>query len=253
VRLLERDLRTALARGELEVHYQPIFALPACRLAGAEALVRWRHPDHGLIPAADFLGTAFRSGLVTPITDRVLQSACAQTAAWASRGNGLAIAVNLNDSQLLRRDLVSTVESAIAGNRLDPERLQLEVAERVVVDRPSTMTAASLDGLRRLGAKVTLDGFGSFHAAMTSLRRLRLDQLKVDRCLVSGVPDDPAACAIVEAALSSARQIGLATSAAGIEDDRQLGWLAARGCQFAQGFLLGPACPAEEFERRFLS
>jgi len=252
-RLLERDLRKALDSGELEVHYQPIFALPARRLAGAEALVRWRHPDHGLISAADFLGTAFRSGLVTPITDRVLEAACAQAGEWSSRGNGLAIAVNLNDSQLLRRDLVSTVESAIAGNRLDPGRLQLEVAERVVVDRPSTMTAANLDGLRRLGAKVTLDGFGSFHAAMISLRRLRLDQLKVDRCLVSGVPDDPAACAIVEAALSSARQIGLATSAGGIEDDRQLGWLAARGCQFAQGFLLGHACPAEEFERRFLS
>ena len=144
------------------------------------------------------------------------------------------------------------MESAIARSRLDPGRLQLEVAERVVVDRPSTMTAASLDGLRRLGAKVTLDGFGSFHAAMLSLRRLRLDQLKVDRCLVSGVPDDPAACAIVEAALTSARQIGLATSAAGIEDERQLRWLAGRGCQFAQGFLLGSACPAVEFERRFL-
>ena len=252
-RLLERDLRTALDRGDLEVHYQPIFALPARRLAGAEALVRWRHPDHGLLPAADFLGTAFRSGLITPITDRVLESACAQAAGWSSHRSGLAIAVNLNDSQLLRRDLVSSVQSAIACSRLDPGRLQLEVAERVVVDRPSTVTAANLDGLRRLGAKVTLDGFGSFHAAMVSLRRLRLDLLKVDRCLVSGVPDDPAACAIVEAALSSARQIGLETSASGVEDERQLRWLAAHGCLFVQGYLLGPACPADDFERRFLS
>jgi EAL domain-containing protein (putative c-di-GMP-specific phosphodiesterase class I) len=225
----------------------------ASRVAGEEELARWRHPDHGLIPVADFLGTAFRSGLVTPITDRGLGSACAQAAEWSSRKSGLAIAVNLNDSQPLGRDLVSTVGSAIAGDRLDPSRLQLEIAERVVVDRPAAVTAANLEGLRRLGAKMTLDGFGSYHAATMSLRRLRLDQLKIDRCLVSGVPDDPAACAIVEAALSSACQIGLATSAAGIEDDRELRSLAARGCQLAQGFLLGPACPADDLERRFLS
>jgi diguanylate cyclase (GGDEF)-like protein/PAS domain S-box-containing protein len=252
-RMLERDLREALDRGDLEVHYQPIFALPSRRLAGAEALVRWRHADYGLISAADFLGTASRSGLVTPITDRTVESACAQAAGWGFHNSDLTIAVNLNDSQLLRRDLVSTVQAAIARSRLDPGRLQLEVAERVVVDRPSTVTAANLDGLRRLGAKVTLDGFGSFQAAMVSLRRLRLDLLKIDRCLVSGVPDDPAACAIVEGAFLSARRIGIATSAGGVEDDRQLRWLEAHHCQFAQGYLLGAACPAAEFERRFLT
>jgi diguanylate cyclase (GGDEF)-like protein len=252
-RLLERDLRQALDLGQLEVHYQPIFSLPDRRLSGAEALVRWRHPEHGLVPAAAFLAPAFRTGLITPITDHVLVSACARAVRWGFDQQGLAIAVNLNDSQLLRRDLACTVGAALERSRLEPERLQLEVAERVIVDRPSSAVAANLEELRRLGAKVTLDGFGSFQAAMGSLRRLRLDALKIDRCLVSGVPDDPAACAIVEAALSSARQIGLETSAGGIEDDRQLGWLAARGCQFAQGFLLGPACPAEEFERCFLS
>lgn len=249
LRLLERDLRLALDDGQLEVHYQPIFSLPDRRLAGAEALVRWRHPDHGLIPAAGFLGTAFRSGLISPITDHVLRSACARAAGWGFQRSGLAIAVNLNDSQLLRRDLVSTVETALTGSRLDPGRLQLEVAEHVVTDRPSPAASANLDGLRRLGARVTLDGFGSFQGAMVSLRRLRLDALKIDRSLVSGVPDDPAACAIVTAALTSAHAIGLETSAAGVEDERQLRWLEAHGCRYVQGFLLGPACPADDFER----
>ncbi len=253
LRLLERDLRRAFDDGQLEVHYQPIFSLPDRRIAGAEALVRWRHPDHGLIPAAGFLGTAFRSGLISPITDHVLTTACAQAAGWGSQRSGLAIAVNLNDSQLLRRDLVSTIESVLTRSRLDPGRLQLEVAEHVVTDRPSPATSANLDGLRRLGARVTLDGFGSFQGAMVSLRRLRLDALKIDRSLVSGVPDDPAACAIVEAALSSAHAIGLETAAAGVENERQLRWLAAHGCRYVQGFLLGPACPADDFERLCLS
>ena len=252
-RLLERDLRQALDLGQLEVHYQPIFSLPHRRLAGAEALVRWRHPEHGLVPAASFLAPAFRTGLITPITDQVLVSACARAVRWGFHQQGLAIAVNLNDSQLLRRDLACTVGAALERSRLNPERLQLEVAERVIVDRPSSAVATNLEELRRLGAKVTLDGFGSFQAAMGSLRRLHFDALKIDRCLVSGVPDDAPACAIVKAALSGARSIGIETSAGGVEHERQLAWLAASGCHFAQGYLLGAACPAEEFERRFLS
>ncbi len=252
VRVLERDLRQAYELGQFEVHYQPIFSLPDRRLSGAEALVRWRHPDHGLIPAADFLATAFRTGLIAPITDQVLVSACARAVRWGFHHRGLAIAVNLNDSQLLRRNLACAVSDALSRSRLQPARLQLEVAERVVVDRPSAQVTANLDELRRLGAKVTLDGFGSFQAALVSLRRLRLDSLKIDRTLISGVPDDPAACAIVNAALSSARSIGIETSAGGVEHERQLAWLAARGCRLVQGFLLGAACPADDFERRFL-
>jgi EAL domain-containing protein (putative c-di-GMP-specific phosphodiesterase class I) len=252
-RLFERDLRKALDCNDLQVHYQPIFAVPSRRLVGAEALVRWRHPDHGLISAGDFLSTAVRSGLVSPITDWVLETSCRQAASWSIRAESLAVAVNLNDSQLLRRDLLDTVAGVLARSRLDPRRLQLEIAEHTLVERPSKRTADTIDGLREIGARVTLDGFGSSHGAMLSLRRLRLDLLKVDRALVGGLPDDPGARAIVGSALAGAVELELETSAGGVENDRQLDWLIRHGCQMAQGFLLGPACCADDFALRFLT
>lgn len=251
-RIVERDLRKALERGDLEVHYQPIFEAASRRLAGAEALARWRHPEHGLISAADFLGTALRSGLVGLITDRVLAAACAWAAGWLVGEPQAIVGVNLNDSQLLRRDLVPTVASALAHSGLEPSRLQLEIAERTVV-RPSAVLIENIEGLRRLGARVALDEFGSSHGAMVSLRRLPLDLLKIDRSLVAGLPHDAAACAIAEAALAGARRLGVRTAASGVEEPAQLEWLRDRSCTFVQGFLLGTACAADEFSRRFPS
>lgn len=205
-----------------------------------------------MISATDFLGTALRSGLIAPITDRVLGEACVQAVRWHASRPDLIVAVNLNDSQLLRRDLVTTVRSALKSSRLEPDRLQLEFAERTVVDHPSAVTVENIERLRRLGAKVALDGFGSSHAAMMSLRRLHLDLLKIDRSLISGLPNDPATCAIVEAALAGASQLHLQTAAGGVEDERQLQWLVDHGCPLAQGFLLGTAVSAVDFEQRYL-
>ncbi len=236
----EADLRRALERDELRLHFQPMRSLRDEAFVGAEALVRWQHPQRGLLAPAEFVRVAEESGLIAPLGAWVLEQACRQAAAW---GGARTVSVNLSPRQLSRSDVPALLGRALAETGVDPRRLQLEITENLLMEQ----SAGALGTLRRLkamGVRLVLDDFGTGWSSLAYLKRFPLDGLKIDREFVAGLGGSAEAEAIVAAVLSMAEALELEVTAEGVETEAQLAWLRARGCGCAQGFLIGRPAPA---------
>jgi diguanylate cyclase (GGDEF)-like protein/PAS domain S-box-containing protein len=239
----ERDLRLALSRNELELYYQPKFSLLNDKLAGVEALVRWRHPERGLVPPGEFIDIAEETGLILQLGEWVLRAAARQAAAW----DGLQMSVNISPVQFRQADLVQIVRSALQESRLAPHRLELEVTESVLIQQPDA-AAKLLGELKALGVRVAMDDFGTGYSSLSYLQRFHFDKIKVDRSFISAIGTEPTAEAIIRAVINLASSLGMLTCAEGVETDEQLAALRHEGCSEVQGYLFGKPMPAPEFE-----
>ncbi|MDQ1650258.1 MAG: hypothetical protein QOG60_2315 [Frankiaceae bacterium] len=244
------DLRAGLRRGELELHYQPVVELASGRVVGAEALVRWHHPERGLLGPDSFIALAEASGLIRELGAWVLRTACRQAMDPAFRAVGgpgeQVVAVNLSTQQLADPRLVELVSSVLAETGMAPHRLMLEVTETALF-ADTTAALTELQSLRRLGVRLALDDFGTGFSSLTYLKRFPLHELKIDQSFVAELMEDPASDAIVASVVSLARAIGLAVVAEGIETEAQRRWLIDIGCTLGQGFLFGRPVPADRF------
>ncbi|MGI8576071.1 MAG: putative bifunctional diguanylate cyclase/phosphodiesterase [Egibacteraceae bacterium] len=235
---LEDELRTAIAQGELRVHYQPKVSLISGALAGVEALVRWQHPELGLVRPAEFLAVAEESGLIVPLGQYVLEESCRQLARWRTRGGvweRCTLSVNLSCQQLAHTDLVETVRAALHATGVPGERLCLEVSEQVLMD-DAPLTIDTLRSLKRLGVTLAVDDFGTGFSSLSYLTNAPIDVLKVDRSLVSTLHQAKESWSVVAAALGLSRCLGLSAVAEGVEQTDQADALRDLGCEHAQGY-----------------
>jgi diguanylate cyclase (GGDEF)-like protein len=246
---LAGELRRALDRGDgLELHYQPQADLRTDRVLAVEALVRWRHPERGLLPPGVFLPVAESAGLMRRLGREVLRRAIAQAAAWQRSGAGVPVAVNLATADLVDGGLATEIAQLLDNHELDGSWLKLEITENTVMAQPERVTE-TLGQLRSLGCRVSLDDFGTGHASLEHLMRLPVDELKIDRSFVTGLDvDDAASLALVRALALLGRDLHLTVVAEGVETPRAWGHLVASGCAVAQGFLLARPLPAPELE-----
>jgi diguanylate cyclase (GGDEF)-like protein/PAS domain S-box-containing protein len=244
--MLESELREALTRGELFLQFQPQVALQSGTLVGAEALLRWKHPDLGLVSPAQFIPLAEESDLIVHIGEWVLREACTQYAAWQTAcRHPLRVAVNVSGRHVLQGSLVDTVEQVLADTGITPACLELEVTESVLIREPEQVVQ-TLKRLKALGVRLALDDFGTGYSSLGYLARFPLDVLKVDRSFIQQVTSDATAAAITKAILALARSLGLGLIAEGIETPDQLRFLLDHGCEIGQGYLLGrPGGPRE--------
>ncbi len=243
---LDRDLRRAFAHGEFELHYQPQVELGTGRICGAEALLRWRHPQRGMVPAGEFIDLLARSPLGAEVGAWVLRRACLDAAQWADPGTS--VSINLFPAQLVE-SLVAEVQLALAAAGLPAERLELEITETIALTQDSA-GAEALAVLRSRGVNLAFDDFGTGYASLSMLRRFRIDRVKIDRSFVSGVLDNGEDAAIVRWILMLARALGLRVVAEGVEDMPQANWLHDHGCEEAQGYLYAPALDAGALQGR---
>ena len=241
-RALELELRSALPRGEFELHYQPVFDLATDRIAGFEALLRWRHPQRGMIGPVLFIGLAESSGLIVPIGEWVLREALAEAAGWEE---DMTIAVNVSAVQMRGGALLHQVVSALAATGLRPDRLELEITESVLMQDEEACIAL-LHKLRGLGVRIALDDFGTGYSALNYLRRFPFDKIKIDRCFVTGLDAGGESAAIVESVLDLAARLNMQTIAEGVEDTAQLAVLRERGCAQIQGNLISAPMPVTQ-------
>jgi EAL domain-containing protein (putative c-di-GMP-specific phosphodiesterase class I) len=239
-------LRLALSRDELELYYQPKVSLRSDEAAGVEALVRWQHPERGLVPPVEFIGIAEETGLILQLGEWVLRTACRQAAAWPD----LEMSVNISPAQFRQPELVQIVRSALQDSGLEPHRLELEVTESVLIQQPEA-AAKLLDDLKALGVHVAMDDFGTGYSSLSYLQRFHFDKIKVDRSFIWAIGREPTAKAIVRAVINLANSLGMLTCAEGVETDEQLSALRREGCSEVQGYLFGKPMPAAEFARRY--
>jgi len=242
------DLRRAIEREEFVVHYQPIVDPKSGELWGMEALVRWDHPERGLLEPSEFVSVAEESGLVIPMGERVLREACFRTKEWQEenpRIPPLVMSVNLSASQLSRLELADTVESVLGETGLEGSRLTLDVTETVYLKALAANTAM-LDRLRDLGVRFSIDDFGTGYSSLTYLKRLPADFLKIDKSFVKGLGEDVEDKAIVRTIIELAHTLGLEVIAEGVETEEQAQQLKEMGCDMAQGFYFSKPLPPEE-------
>lgn len=238
---LENDLRRALEREELVLHYQPIVSLNAREVVAVEALVRWQHPDRGLVLPADFIPLAEETGLILPLGEWAIHTALSQLRDFTRAGyTTLRVGVNVSAYQFRQRQIVGVTQSALAAAGIAPSRLQLEITESVLIQNME-LTAAALRALSDLGVELSLDDFGTGYSSLSYLKRFPIDVLKIDRSFVRDIPGDADDAAIASAIISMAHTLGIAVVAEGVETLAQLEFLRARGCNYAQGFYIGEA------------
>jgi diguanylate cyclase (GGDEF)-like protein/PAS domain S-box-containing protein len=248
---VERELRHALDRDELTLHYQPLVNLRSGEIAGLEALVRWQHPDRGLLDPAEFVPIAEDSGLIEPIGRWVQERACRQIIEWHEQrpdDRPFDVAVNLSARQVAHRDLPATVAEIIARTGLDPVHLRLEITESVLVEESAT-AMASLEALNEIGVRLVLDDFGTGYSSLAYLNRFPFHALKIDRSFVDALGIEQERTAIVEAIIGMARALSLEVIAEGVENEVQLAELSRLGCDYAQGHLFHAAMPGSDVSR----
>jgi diguanylate cyclase (GGDEF)-like protein/PAS domain S-box-containing protein len=249
--LLENSLRRALERGEFELHYQPKFEAADERIAGLEALIRWRHPELGLVLPGTFIAMAEQNGLIVPIGTWVLREACRQGRAWLDAGYEFGhIAVNLSARQFSAGDLIEDIRAALADSGLPPARLEFEITESTIMHNPPEAVQL-LGRIRDMGVALSIDDFGTGYSSLVSLKQYPLDSLKIDRGFIQGIPHDADDVAITEAIIAIAHKLRLKVVAEGVETAEQAAFLRAAGCDTLQGFLLGRPVSAAEVVRHF--
>jgi diguanylate cyclase len=230
------DLKSAVARGQLELFYQPKIDARSRQITAAEALLRWRHPKRGLVSPAVFIPLAERHGLINAVGDWVIAEACRQAEAWREIGLRMRVAVNISGAQLRQDDFVATVEARLARHRIPPGRFTCEITESVAMEDTS-VTQQAFERLRRAGVHVSIDDFGTGHSSLASLRRLPAAELKIDRAFVSDLEDSADARSIVRAIVQMAHTMELRVVAEGVETEGQRRLLTEMGCDELQGFL----------------
>ncbi len=245
-RRTERELRAAIEAGGLAVHYQSLHALPGRERLGYEALVRWPHPERGLVSPAEFIPLAEETGLIVPLGTWVLRTACRDAAAWQEP---LRLAVNLSPAQFRQDDIVATVRDALAESGLAPERLELEITEGLLLQNTDAVLRR-LVALRALGVRIVLDDFGTGYSSLAYLWRFPIDKLKIDRSFVRDLDGDARAAAIVETIIGLSRVLRIPVTAEGVETEAQIRTLAEIGCDQVQGYLLSRPAPAEVVARQ---
>jgi diguanylate cyclase (GGDEF)-like protein len=241
----ESDLHRAIEEREFRLLYQPQVDLRSGRVVGLEALLRWDHPERGVVEPAEFLWLAEETGMITKIGEWALRQSCLHARAWGARnGSPLRVSVNLSARQHRDPDLVDLVERILTETRTDPATLCLEITESVLVT-DADAAAPTLHALKGLGVKLSIDEFGTGHSSLGSLKRFPLDMLKVDRSFVSGLGTDTEDAAIVTAIINLAHSLGLQTVADGVETKEQVDELRALGCDVGQGFYFARPRPSD--------
>ncbi len=247
--LLRNGLRRALERQEFRLHYQPQYELASGRLIGAEALIRWQHPELGLLPPGRFIAVAEESGLIVPMGDWVLREACRQLRQWEQAGLALpGVSVNLSAIQFRRGNLEASVRAALQASELAPARLELELTESILIQNVESVLA-SVQRLKQLGVQLAIDDFGTGYSSLSYLKRFAIDRLKIDRSFVRDLATDADDAAIVRAIIQMAHSLNLRTLAEGVETEDMRARLQSFGCDEVQGYLYGRPLPAEEFEQ----
>ena len=245
---LESALRGAAAAGQLRLVYQPKVTLANARVVGCEALVRWVHPELGLVLPDRFIPIAEESGLIVPIADWVLHEACRQAKAWLESGlPAVSVAVNVSARQVHDQDVVACVMRTLDETGLPPTLLELELTENLIT-RDAEAVVATVDGLRAAGVRIAIDDFGTGYSALSDLRRFRVDTLKIDKSFVRSMLTEPDDATIVRAVISLAHNLGITVVAEGVETEEQGTFLRRAGCDQAQGYFFGRPVPAEDFE-----
>jgi diguanylate cyclase (GGDEF)-like protein len=246
---LEADLRKALERDEFEVHYQPFFSLDRQRIVGAEALVRWRHPGHGLVGPGDFIPMAEETGLILRLGAYVLDEACQQVRSIRDRLDvALPISVNLSPRQFTESGLLVQVAEALDATGLPSELLILEITETMVMEDLSSAREI-MKKLSRLGVRLAIDDFGTGHSSLGYLKQFPVDEVKLDRTFVQGVASSPVDSAIVRAVIDLSKAMGITAVAEGVETKEQAAELRRLGCPTGQGFYFSRPLPAREFDK----
>ena len=243
---LETSLRRALHQGEFVLHYQPLVSTDLQTITAVEALLRWRHPEQGMILPAHFLPQLEELGLMVEVGRWVLETACRQNVEWQKQGlPPVRVAVNLSPQQFYRDDIVATVRNVLADTGLDPKWLELELTESLTLDDTET-TIQIMRDLKALGVSLSLDDFGTGWSSLSYLRRFHLDRIKIDRSFLRDIASQPAAEAVVKTILTLGRNLGLSCVAEGVENRQQLDYLQKQHCGEIQGFLYSPAVAAAD-------
>jgi diguanylate cyclase (GGDEF)-like protein len=243
----ESSLRHGLERNEFRLHYQSKRDIETGRVCGMEALLRWQHPDLGLVEPMRFLPIAEETGLTIPIGRWVLQTACAQNMAWQKAGlPPLAVALNLTSRQFFDERLLEDVKAALAGSGMEPRLLEFEIGESVLI-RDIEATARILMALKGLGVRVAVDDFGTGYTTLSTLRRLPLDTIKIDRAFTRGIVGNPESAKLADAVISMGRTLGLNIVAQGVETREEAEFLRVHACDEIQGFYFSRPLPADQF------
>ncbi|MEO5574269.1 MAG: bifunctional diguanylate cyclase/phosphodiesterase, partial [Gammaproteobacteria bacterium] len=246
---LENSLRNALQREEFFLVYQPVVDLHSGFIIGMEALLRWRHPQQGLIPPGEFISIAEETGLIVPIGNWVLRTACQQAQVWHAQGfNHLRLAVNLSTRQFNQHDLVTTVAGILRRAGLPAQCLELEITESLLIENVDS-TLATMHELTALGVSLAIDDFGTGYSSLTYLKRIPINTLKIDRSFILDVATDPSVAAITSAVIDLAHKLGIKAIAEGVEDAQQLAVIQQQGCDAIQGYYFSTPLTVEEFQQ----
>jgi diguanylate cyclase (GGDEF)-like protein/PAS domain S-box-containing protein len=248
-RRLTADLHKALANNEIELHYQPIVDLKLYQMTGVEALMRWRHPERGLIPPIEFIPIAEETGLIIPLGEWALREACQRVVDWPDR---IKVALNISPVQLKRPGLMQTIFSALAASGLSADRLELEVTETVLLEETDA-NLATLHQLREAGIRIVMDDFGTGYSSLNYLSNFPFDKIKIDHAFIKKIAVNHVSLKIVRAIVTLARSLGISTTAEGVETKEQLEAVHFEGCDEIQGFLISRPQLPEEIERIYLS
>jgi len=244
-RALEFDLRKAVVNGEFDVRYQPVIDVKTGQICSCEALIRWNHPERGIISPNEFIPVAEGTDLIVPIGEWMLRQSCAEATRWPKQ---VALAVNLSPAQFKSGKLVQTVISSLAASGLAANRLELEITERVLLQETDD-TVAILNQLHDLGVRITMDDFGTGYSSLSYLRRFPFDKIKIDQSFVHDLPTREDSVAIIRAVVGLSSSLGIRTTAEGVETKEQLALLTSEGCDEVQGFLFSPPRRADEIEQ----
>jgi diguanylate cyclase (GGDEF)-like protein/PAS domain S-box-containing protein len=248
-RILEQDLRKALPAGEFELYYQPVVNLASRTVSGFEALIRWNHPQRGLVSPGTFIPLAEEIGFIVPLGEWVIREACATAAGWPGNSR---VAINISAVQFRNPGLMQVIIGALATSGLDPTRLEIEITESVLLQNKET-TLTVLHQLRALGVRIALDDFGTGYSSLTYLQCFPFDKIKIDRSFVKNITENTGSLNIVRAVAALASGMGMTATAEGVETREQLDSITSEGCTEMQGFLFSRPLPAREIERLFIS
>jgi diguanylate cyclase (GGDEF)-like protein len=240
------DFRRALEEEQFVLHYQPVVSIDGSIVHGAEALIRWEHPQLGLVPPNDFIPIAEQSGLIGSLTHYVLERAVAECTRWQESGRDLSVAVNLSVRDLLDLDLPGQVASVLTAHGLTPDALHLEITESMIMSDPDR-ALDTVSRLRQLGVQISVDDFGTGYSSLSNLKRLPINELKIDRSFISSLPHDESDLIIVGSTINLGHDLGLNVVAEGVEDEITLKRLANLDCDLAQGYYFGRPLPSNEF------
>jgi EAL domain-containing protein (putative c-di-GMP-specific phosphodiesterase class I) len=242
---MELDIRQAMIDGGFELHYQPVINLQRNEVSGCEALLRWRHPERGMVSPAEFIPVAEDAGLINELGDWVLKTACAEAARWPDH---IRLAVNVSPVQFKCATLALKITGALAASGLAPRRLELEITEAVLI-RDDEAALAILHQLRAIGVRIALDDFGTGYSSLSYLKRFPFDKIKIDRSFVTDIAEAGGSSTIVQAVVNIAAERNMTTTAEGVETEQQKQMLRALGCTEMQGYLFSAAKPGPEVRK----